>query len=252
MKAVERTRRPAPEAIVVPSVQWFERWRRGRTRRPPLVTPQAARGDCVQADSAKVSDGPFREPHAGSLLMRGRAASSHPMIGPANSGRGRDSDAPNDAVAAVGAALADRILLVEDNEDDVFLFRRLLGKTRLSMALDIVGDGETAIQWLSEILADLDCGRPVLPRAVFLDLKLPGVFGSEVLRWIRAQSAFDRTLVAVCSSSEEPRDVEEAERLKANVYVKKYPTLERMAALLTAPDPRTLPLELTGYGRLRR
>jgi CheY-like chemotaxis protein len=143
--------------------------------------------------------------------------------------------------------LADRALLVEDCEEDIVLFRRLLGKANVRTALDVAMDGETAIRWLSEKIAEVACGRPALPRAVFLDLKLPGVSGSEVLRWVRAQPELERTLVAICSSSAAERDVEEAERLGAHVYLMKFPGAERLSAILAFADPRELPRELTRF-----
>ena len=143
--------------------------------------------------------------------------------------------------------LADRILLIEDSEDDVFLFRRLLSKAGVGAALDVVTDGEIAIRWLSEKIAEAEHGEPTLPRAMFIDLKLPGVLGTEVLRWARAQPALDRTLAAICSSSGEDRDIAEAERLGAHVYLTTYPQPNRLAALLAVADPRALPAELTAY-----
>lgn len=143
--------------------------------------------------------------------------------------------------------LADRILLIEDNEDDVLLFRRLLTKARVTCGLDIVIDGETAIRWLSEKVGESACGRPVLPRAIFLDLKLPGILGTEVLRWMRAQPPLQRTLTAICTSSSDRHDLAEAERLGAHVFLAKFPNPDQLASLLAASDPRTLPAELTGY-----
>jgi two-component system, chemotaxis family, response regulator Rcp1 len=143
--------------------------------------------------------------------------------------------------------LADRVLLVEDSEEDIVLFRRLLVRADVRVALDVAMDGETAIRWLSEKLAEVGCGRPVLPRAIFLDLKLPGASGSEVLRWIRAQPELERTLVAICSASTAERDLAEAESLGAHVYITKFPGPERLAAILAFSDPRELPRDLTCF-----
>jgi CheY-like chemotaxis protein len=148
-------------------------------------------------------------------------------------------------------ALADRVLLVEDCEEDITLFRRLLSKADARAALDVVMDGDTAIRWLTEKLADAPGGRPLLPRAVFLDLKLPGASGSEVLRWIRARPELERTLVAICSASTAERDVNEAERLGAHVYLTKFPGAERLAAILSFSDPREIPRELTRFVTVR-
>jgi hypothetical protein len=68
-----------------------------------------------------------------------------------------------------------------------------------------------------------------------------------VLRWVRAQPELERTLVAICSSSAAERDVEEAERLGAHVYLMKFPGAERLSAILAFADPRELPRELTRF-----
>lgn len=131
--------------------------------------------------------------------------------------------------------LADRVLLVEDNEDDVFLFRRLLSQAQVTAGVDITTDGETAVRWLAEKIAESQCGRPTLPRAIFLDLKLPGMLGLEVLRWLRAQPELDRTLVAICTSSSAQCDRADAEELGAPLYFQKYPSADRLAAVLGGP-----------------
>jgi CheY-like chemotaxis protein len=44
------------------------------------------------------------------------------------------------------------ILLVEDNEDDVFLMRRALSAARIANPLHVVEDGQQAIDYLSSPL----------------------------------------------------------------------------------------------------
>lgn len=128
--------------------------------------------------------------------------------------------------------LAERLLLVEDDEADVQLFRRLLAGTGEQLGLDIVTDGETAVGWLTEKLAEARCGHPALPKAIFIDLKLPGMLGMDVLRWIRSVPELDRTFVAVCSAYAQPRDIDQARDLHADLYVPKYPSPQEFAALL--------------------
>lgn len=60
-----------------------------------------------------------------------------------------------------------------------------------------------------------------LPALVLLDIKLPGVDGFEVLRWIRAQSNFARLCVVMLTSSDEVRLVNRAYQLGANSFLVK-------------------------------
>lgn len=143
--------------------------------------------------------------------------------------------------------LASRVLLIEDSEDDVVLFRRLLAQARIEDDLDVVTDGETAIRWLSEKIGESVCGRPILPRAIFIDIKLPGMLGTEVLRWIRAQPALERTLTVICTASIAEQDLTEAERLGAHAFLPKFPKPAQLKRVMAAENPGELPVELTGY-----
>ena len=73
------------------------------------------------------------------------------------------------------------LLLVEDNADDAFLFRRALEKSRLDCCLQVAKTGSEAVAYLQ----DLD--QHPRPDLMFLDLNLPGLDGFGVLKWIRDQ-----------------------------------------------------------------
>lgn len=146
------------------------------------------------------------------------------------------------------------ILLVEDSDDDLFFFKRLLGKTGLNPALAVATDGQQAVAYLKRsVHADLP-GHPPIPVLIFLDLKLPLKGGFEVLQWIRTQEALAKTAVVILSSSAESRDVSRAFKWGAQSYLVKYPepailaeVVQRVAALDRAADIDTL--ELPGLWR---
>ena len=93
-----------------------------------------------------------------------------------------------------------RILLVEDDDDHVFLIRRALAD------LDDVAVARSRFE---------AGGRPQL---ILLDLKMPRMDGLEVLRRIRADEAA-RGLPVVLTSSERQEDREEALRQGASWFV---------------------------------
>src|SRR5438128_1825373 len=62
-----------------------------------------------------------------------------------------------------------------------------------------------------------------LPKAVFLDLKLPIKNGFEVLSWIRGQPHLKALPVIILSSSREPADVHRASQLGSDFYMVKPP-----------------------------
>lgn len=105
------------------------------------------------------------------------------------------------------------ILLVEDNPDDVLLVQRAFRKGNLQANLQLAGDGEQAISFLS----DAEAGSR--PELILLDLKLPRASGLEVLDWLRSRSGLRRIPVVVLTSSRENRDVNSAYDLGANSYL---------------------------------
>ena len=60
-----------------------------------------------------------------------------------------------------------------------------------------------------------------LPSLILLDLKLPGMDGFDVLRWIRQEPNFGSLPVIVLTSSEQIRDVNRAYQLGANSFLVK-------------------------------
>ena len=116
------------------------------------------------------------------------------------------------------------ILLVEDNEDDVFVMKRALKLAQITNPLQIATDGQMAVDYLSGAGEFADREKYPLPFIVFLDLKLPYVHGFEVLAWMRRQPQLDSIVVIVLTSSAEERDHQRAYYLGARSYLVKPPT----------------------------
>ena len=113
------------------------------------------------------------------------------------------------------------ILLVEDDPNDVFLIQRAFRKANLANPIQVMNDGEAAVQYLSgqEPYADRD--RYPLPMLMLLDLKLPRRSGLEVLEWLKQQPKLKRLPVVVLTSSREHTDLNRAYDLGANSYLVK-------------------------------
>lgn len=111
-----------------------------------------------------------------------------------------------------------RVLLVEDNADDVELTLEALNDSRVKMDVDVVTDGLTAMQYLRREGAYSDSVRPDL---VLLDLNLPGMDGREVLKAIREDEALTDIPVVVLTTSKDEQDILKAYRLHANCYITK-------------------------------
>jgi len=111
-----------------------------------------------------------------------------------------------------------RILLVEDDPADVLLTRKAMEKSKITVALDVVTDGEQAIQFLKQEPPFADAKRPDL---ILLDLNLPKVNGQQVLAEIRENEELNTLPVVVLTTSEEDVDILKSYKLGANCFVTK-------------------------------
>ena len=124
------------------------------------------------------------------------------------------------------------ILLVEDDANDVMLFRRAYHKCKLANPLQVVGDGEAAQDYLAGNDKYADRETYPLPAMVLLDFKLPRKSGLEVLAWMRSQTGLKRLPVVALTSSRERTDVNRAYDLCINSYLVKPVSFDNLMQLV--------------------
>jgi len=112
------------------------------------------------------------------------------------------------------------ILLVEDNEGDVFLTKRAFGKSGLPSNIRVVGDGEAAIEALhasvrgvKDTSSDIDM--------ILLDINLPKKDGRQVLAEMKADENFKHIPVIMLTSSDAEEDIVQTYGMHANSYIVK-------------------------------
>lgn len=103
-----------------------------------------------------------------------------------------------------------KILLVEDNETDIWLFQEAFEALNIRHDLEIARDGERA-------LARLRSHPP--PDLILLDINMPKLDGFEVLEAVRQHPMLCLIPVIMLSSSRDQRDVRRAHELGANSYL---------------------------------
>jgi len=130
------------------------------------------------------------------------------------------------------------ILLVEDDDDDVFLFQRTLKTAGINNPVNVVTDGRAAIDYLTAAAHDEDPERYPLPFIIFLDLKMPNVDGFEVLSWIRSQPSLSSTVVVVLTGSNQPQDHRRAYALGARSYLVKPAKAEEIRQFIESMGNR--------------
>jgi CheY-like chemotaxis protein len=126
------------------------------------------------------------------------------------------------------------VLLAEDNEDDVFALKWAFKRAQITNPLQVVTDGQQAIDYLSGKGQFADRERFPLPFLVFLDLKMPYVDGFEVLSWIKKQPGLESLVVVVLTSSDEERDHQRAYALGARSYLVKPPEATEIKDILAS------------------
>jgi len=113
-----------------------------------------------------------------------------------------------------------RILLVEDNANDVELTLTALEEHHLANEVVVTRDGVEALDYLRRTGPYAE-RPPGLPAMVLLDLKLPKMDGLEVLREVKADATLQHLPVIMLTSSREESDLVESYRLGVNAYVVK-------------------------------
>jgi len=126
------------------------------------------------------------------------------------------------------------VLLVEDLDDDRFFFQYTLKKACPHVNLFTANDGIEAIDYLQNQGRFSDPEAFPRPHIIFLDLKMPGRNGFDVLRWMNEHSLLETIRVFVLSGSSEPQDVALARELGARDYLVKPVGADRLQRILCA------------------
>lgn len=112
------------------------------------------------------------------------------------------------------------VLLVEDNPYDELLILRALNKAGLRATIDVVRDGQQAVDYL--LCTGEFAERTVeLPAFVLLDINLPKLSGFDVLTKVRADDRTRLLPVVVFTSSDEEGDRWRSYTAGANSFVSK-------------------------------
>lgn len=113
--------------------------------------------------------------------------------------------------------MSGKILLVEDNEDDVLLTLRALKQKNILNEVVIAKDGVEAL----DIIFGRNGQKALRPALILLDLKLPKVSGLEVLTEIHKNEQTKMYPVVVLTTSNEEDDIVKSYTLGAKSFIRK-------------------------------
>lgn len=108
-----------------------------------------------------------------------------------------------------------KILLVEDNEDDVVLTIRALKMRNIQNEVVVAKDGVEAL----DILFGTNGRPPLLPIIILMDLKLPKIGGLDTLKKIRKNETTKTIPIVILTTSDEEEDMMKSYRFGANSYI---------------------------------
>jgi CheY-like chemotaxis protein len=131
-----------------------------------------------------------------------------------------------------GIPLSDRaIFAVDDNEAERALFLQALREAGVKNSCRFFANGEEMIEALLPVLKG---ATP--PLLCFLDLKMPGMCGLDVLRWIRLQDALAGVSVVMLSAADEMPALNDVLRHGAQCCANKFPEASQLQKILTEAE----------------
>ena len=116
------------------------------------------------------------------------------------------------------------ILLVEDNPGDVRLTQEAFKDARMEVKLNVVMDGEEALNYLHRRPPYENVTRPDI---ILLDLNIPKKDGREVLQEIKNDPVLRFVPVVVLTTSNAEQDIVKTYNLNVNAYINKPVDFER-------------------------
>jgi chemotaxis family two-component system response regulator Rcp1 len=109
------------------------------------------------------------------------------------------------------------IVLIEDNEGDIFLIKEALKESNFKGRIIEINDGSAAINFFKENLYT----EVLSINLVLLDINLPKKNGHEVLKFIKSSPELKQIPVVIFTTSSAKADIEKAFENSANAFVTK-------------------------------
>jgi two-component system, chemotaxis family, response regulator Rcp1 len=121
------------------------------------------------------------------------------------------------------------ILLVEDNEHDIFFVQETLKRLKEPIELTVVKDGAQALDFLCHRAPYAQAAPPTL---ILLDLNMPVKDGFEVLAALAHDTQLKCIPTIVLTTSTRPEDITHCYELGANAYLEKPLGLDPLLAVM--------------------
>jgi two-component system response regulator len=122
------------------------------------------------------------------------------------------------------------ILLVEDSHDDSDMAIRVLKQDNPGTRIKVLYDGAEAINYLFDESDNVL--NHLLPKVIFLDIKLPRLSGPQVLKKLKSHKTTSTIPIVIMTSSNQEQDIVECYSLGANSYLVKPIDFNKYQAMI--------------------
>lgn len=120
------------------------------------------------------------------------------------------------------------LLMVDDDEEDIYLTRRAFCAQREDLIFSSVQNNEDLFDYLYCRRKFAHISSDHLPDIILLDINIPKVDGYEILKNIRSDAEFRHVPVVMLSTSIASSDIRKAYRLGANSFITKSVSVSEM------------------------
>src|ERR1051325_1768925 len=117
--------------------------------------------------------------------------------------------------------MLERILLIDDSDDDSALLQMALKKAGLQDPVFWIRDAEEGMAYLRGDREYSDREKFPLPNVLLLDLRMPKISGLDVLAWVKGQPRLNRLLVILVTHWSDAKVIGRAYQLGALSYLNK-------------------------------
>ncbi|MCH8567132.1 MAG: response regulator [Balneolales bacterium] len=107
-----------------------------------------------------------------------------------------------------------RVLLTDDDEGDRLVFVEIFEEIASEIHVSVLNDGKQLMDYLQK-------QNSLFPHIIFLDLNMPNLSGLECLKEIRKEEKYNDISIAIYSTSNSQKDIEDTFLYGANIYITK-------------------------------
>ena len=126
-----------------------------------------------------------------------------------------------------------RILLVEDNDDDILITRKALKEAKMVNEVYVVRAGQEALNFLQHRGTYQDATTSPKSGLILLDINMPKMSGLDVLAYVKKDRELKRIPVVLLTSSKREQDVTKGYENGCNSFLQKPVEFERFVELIT-------------------